>query len=142
MKAFVVLTIEPAARFGTLGAPVLGVEVGLPAGRVPVGVAVAAAVVAVGVVVAGGCVAAGVAVGTTGHPFRALITAVRISSTVIWWSLFASPASHSRTLAFPRAMFTIVRISSIVTAPLSLQSPTQELVGVPGVDVGVGVAVG
>jgi hypothetical protein len=51
---------------------------------------------------------------------------------VIWPSWLASPASHAVTGALPKAMFTIVRISSTVTVPSSLQSPTQGL----GVNVG------
>ena len=49
------------------------------------------------------------------HPLSALVTALRISSMVIWLSWFASPASHVVTGALPRAMFTIVSSSSMVT---------------------------
>jgi hypothetical protein len=52
-------------------------------------------------------------------------------------SPLASPASHSETDAFPRAMFTMVRISSTITAPSQLQSPTQEHGAALGVAVGV-----
>jgi hypothetical protein len=50
-----------------------------------------------------------------GQPFSALFTAVRISSTEICPSWFASPTLHTPTSVFSRAMFTIVRISSTVT---------------------------
>ena len=53
------------------------------------------------------------------HPFNALFTAVRISSTVISPSLLASPALQSDSRALPRAMFTMVRMSSTVTSWLS-----------------------
>lgn len=88
------------------------------------------------------------------HPFRALLTAVRISSTVIWPSWLASPAGQLVTAALPSAMLTMVRISSMETAASPLQLPTQALGvgvgvadGVDGalgvlLDVSVGVAVG
>jgi len=58
---------------------------------------------------------------------------------VIFPSPFLSPASQLEASAFPSAMFTKVRISSIVTSPELLQSPTH---GGVGVDVVVGVALG
>ena len=79
------------------------------------------------------------------HPFKALFTAVTISATSTCAPL-GMPFGHAVASALPKAMFTIVRISSTVTVPLSLQSPTHGLrVAVGGtVCVGVfdGVAVG
>jgi len=69
------------------------------------------------------------------HPFSALFTAVRIMATFIS-SPLGMPFGHEPPL--PRAIFTIVRISSTVTVPLSLQSPVHRL----GVGVLVGVSVG
>ena len=70
-----------------------------------------------------------------------MLTAVRISSMVIWPSRFASPAKQVSTLAFPRAILTIVTISLTVTCPLLLQSPTQGIAVGDGVSVAARVAV-
>lgn len=61
-----------------------------------------------------------------------------VSSTVISPSWLESPALHVVTGVFPRAMFTIVRISSTVTELLPSQSPTHPA----GVGEAVGVSVG
>ena len=55
---------------------------------------------------------------------------------VIWPFMSASPPRQAETVALPRAMFVMVRISSIVTERSWLQSPTQ------GSGVAVGLAVG
>jgi hypothetical protein len=49
------------------------------------------------------------------QPFRASLTACRISSTVICPSPLGSPAAQVDTAACPKAMFTMVTISSTVT---------------------------
>jgi hypothetical protein len=89
---------------------------------VVVGAGVEGDVVAVGVAVrvavAGTPVPSGVLVGVrvgAGQPFKALFTAVRISSTVMTPSPLASPGRHATMSVFPSAIFTIVRISSTVT---------------------------
>src|SRR5262245_11715012 len=74
--------------------------------------------------------------GGAAHPFRALFTAVRISSMVIWLSLFASPTLQVLMSAFPSAILTSVSSSSTVTGPSWLQSPTHA--PAIGVDVGAG----
>jgi hypothetical protein len=77
---------------------------------------------------------------------------------VIRWSPFSSPVGQSESEAFPSAMFTMVRISSTMTVPSRLQSPTQgradwvgvgvrvgglvDVGAVGGVEVGVSVAAG
>jgi hypothetical protein len=71
--------------------------------------------------------------------FRALFTAVRISSTVICPSALASPAPQAEMSVLPSAILTMVRISSTVTEWLLLQSPTQR--GGDGVRVGVKIGV-
>jgi hypothetical protein len=55
--------------------------------------------------------------GATLQPLRALRTAARISSTVMYPSWVASPASHAATGALPSAMFTMVSGSLTVTCP-------------------------
>ncbi len=72
------------------------------------------------------------------HPFKALFTATRISSTVTWPVPFGTPAEQSLVGVLPSAMFTSVRISSTVTFPSPLQSPTQRI----GVGLGVAVSPG
>lgn len=76
-----------------------------------------------------------------GHPFRALFTAVTISSTVICKSWLAFPLSHIVSGALPSAMFTSVRSSSTVTRRSVLQSPTHTVGAGVGVTVGVLVGV-
>ena len=72
-----------------------------------------------------------------GQPVSALFTAARISSMVMFPSWFVSPGLQAETLMLAREMLTIVRISSIVTVPVPLQSPTH----VPEDTVFVGVSV-
>jgi hypothetical protein len=97
----------------------VGVPVGMPLG-VDVGLAVGAPV---GVDVAAG-VGLGVA-GSASHPFNALLTAVIISSMVIWLSWLTSPGGQLTTSTSARAILVSNKISSTVTAPSLLQSPLQ-----------------
>ena len=132
----VIGALLPRSRSGQATSTGVGVAVGVD---VTVGRSVADGVhaamrvlVAVGVRVA---VAVAVAVGKgvggcTPQPYNALLTAVRISSIVIWPSRLASPAVHVAAPALPRAMFTIVSSSSMVTERSLLQSPVHAWVGV------------
>jgi hypothetical protein len=113
---------------------IVGVSVGVSVG-VGVGVEVGVLVL-VGGGGGGGC-GVFVGVGVTPQPFRALFTAVRISSIVISLSLLASPAGHAESCAFCRAISTMVTMSVTVTFPLLLQSP----VHCAGLGVGEGVGV-
>ena len=79
------------------------------------------------------------------HPLSAAFTAATISLTVIIVDPSASPATHDEMGALPRAMFTSVTSSLIVTSPLPSQSPLQPPTGVEtgeGVAVAVGSSVG
>src|SRR4029450_217665 len=78
--------------------------------------------------------------GGAAHPFRALFTAVRISSMVIWVAPLSSPALQVLMSAFPSAMLTNVSSSSTATGPSWLQSPTHALAIGAGVKLRVGVA--
>src|SRR4029453_1878799 len=80
--------------------------------------------------------------GGAAHPFRALFTAVRISSMVIWLSPFASPALQVLMSAFPSAMLTNGSRSPPAPGPARLQSPTHALAIGVGVGAGVKLRVG
>lgn len=77
---------------------------------------------------------------SVGHPFSALLTAAMISLMVIVPLPLASPAGQAATFAVPRAMFTSVMRSSIVTSKTLLQSPTHVFGVAVTDDVGVVVA--
>src|SRR5689334_5483486 len=53
-----------------------------------------------------------------GHPFSAFPTASSTSSTVIWPSPLASPATQLEAGDVSRAMFTMVMRSGTVTTPM------------------------
>jgi hypothetical protein len=104
----------------------VGVEVGVDVGvrvAVDVGVCVTVGVgVCVGVdvgvavdVAVGDEVGVRVGVPLSGHPLRAAVTAVTISSTVTNLSPLPSAAGHVFTSRVPSAMFTIETSSSTVT---------------------------